>query len=266
MDKLHSINDLYEFLQFDKGIQDGWKIEPLRNAFSERDTWINFDLSVDGQTDSLLLYRKGNHEAFTNLFSRHYADNHNVSFKPLGNLNWYIPYKDPVDKLLGGFLSSEYFNKKHHHKFVGKRGNFYNELEPLLLQFVDEVLKTNIVQSHMYDNHITPLSVILENALIDKPQFMIGRLVGINLDLRDELYRNVYKPIIQRHGMTEEIFQISMHRRSPYGANKKHYLTMFKYYHANVMKELVQGPLYNEYKLIDFFIHHQHDKQEFYNG
>ena len=263
MDKLHNIKDLYEFLQFDKGIQDGWH-HGIRRG--ERDKWINFDLSVEGQTDSLLLYRKGNHEAFTNLFSRHYADNHNVSYEPRGNLNWYIPYKDPIDKLLGGFLSSENFGRKHHHKFVGMQGNFYNELEPLLLQFLNEVLGKSIIKSHMYDNHITPLSVTLENALIDKPQFLLNRLVGINLDVRDELYRCVYKPIIQRHGMTEEIFRISMHRRSPYGGNKKHYLDMFKYYHANVMKELVQGPLYNEYKLLDFFIHHQHYKQEFYNG
>ena len=110
MDKLHNIKDLYEFLQFDKGIQDGWHYGIWRG---ERDKWINFDLSVEGQTDSLLLYRKGNHEAFTNLFSRHYADNHNVSYEPRGNLNWYIPYKDPIDKLLGGFLSSENFAQKH---------------------------------------------------------------------------------------------------------------------------------------------------------
>jgi hypothetical protein len=270
MDKLqlHSIKDLYEFLQFDNNIQDSWKNHkkyksgPYRH---EKDSWINFD--EDGaNSHSLLLYRKGNHEAFKQLFSTYYSENSNTSFKPLGNVNWYIPYKDPVDKLLGGLLSSEYFNQKHHHKFVNIRHDFYKELEPILLQFVDEVLKTTIVQSHMYDNHITPLSVILENALIDKPQFLLGRLVGLNLDTQDQLYQEVYRIVIQKHGMSEQIFQLALKRRSPYGENKKHYLTMFKYNHANKIKELVHGPLYNEYKLVNFFEHHRDMKAKFHNG
>ena len=259
--ELHNINDLYTYLQFDAGIQASWKTVP----FKERDQWINFDVEGDS-SHSLLLYRKGNHNAFMDLFSTYYAQYSNRSFKPLGNLNWYIPYKDPVDKLLGGLLSSEYFAQKHTHKFSKFRHDFYKELEPILLQFVDEVLKTNIVQSHIYDNHMAPLSVILENALIDKPKFLLGRLVGINLDTREGLYQCVYNPIVQKYGMSEQMFRLALKRRSPYGANKKHYLTMFKYNHATLIKELVYGPLYNEYKLVNFFEHHQDIKAKFYNG
>ena len=260
----HNINDLYTYLQFDADIQASWKIKPLSNAFSERDKWLNFDDSSE-DNHSLLLYRKGNHEAFSNLFSRYYADNSNTSFEPLGNSNWYIPYKDPVDKLLGGFLSSDNFAHEHHDKFKGTRHDFYNELEPLLLDFVNEVLRGGVVHTHMYDNHITPLSVILEKALIDKPQFRLSRLVGLNLDTRGHLYENIYRPIIQKHGVTPEMFRLSMNRRSPYSENKKHYLNMFKYNHANVIKELVHGPLYNEYKLVNFFEHHIYMKAKFYN-
>jgi hypothetical protein len=264
--KLHNINDLYTYLQFDDDIQASWKIEPLRNAFSERDKWLNFDDEGGKNNHSLLLYRKGNHEAFSNLFSRYYADNSNTSFKPLGKLNWYIPYKDPVDKLLGGFLSSDNFAHKHHDKFKGYRHDFYDELEPLLLDLVWEVLRGSVVQTDMYDNHITPLSVILEKALIDKPQFIVGRLVGLNLDTKDHLYQSLYSTIIKKHGITPEILRLSMHRRSPYGGQKKHYLTMFKYNHADVIKELVHGPLYNEYKLVNFFEHHTYMKAKFYHG
>ena len=213
-----------------------------------------------------MLYRKGNHESFSKLFSRHYLENSNRSYEPLGNANWYVPYKDPVDKLLGGFLSTDYFAQKHNDLFHKDYSDLYEQIEPILLQFVDIVLSGKLPSSAIYDNHLTPLSIVLEKALIDNPQFRLSRLVGLNLDTKDSLYHAVYDPIIQKHGMSQQIFQLALKRRSPYGGNKKHYLDMFKYNHAPKIKELVHGPLYNEYKLLNFFVHHMYYKEKFYNG
>lgn len=270
--RLHNINDLYDYLQFDKGIHEHWKRAP----FKERDHWVNYvESDKEGwdinnkhvSTHSLLLYRKGNHQAFSQLFDNYFTGSSTRSYTPEGNLNWFIPYKDPVDKLLGGFLSSEYYAQKHHTKFKGVRRNFYKELEPILLQFVEAVLEGNIGTSHMYDNHLTPLSIILEQALIDKPKFLLGRLVGLNLDTRAGIWGNVYRPIVQKqNNITDEISRLFVARRSPYGEQQKHYLLRFKVDHAVKIRELAYGPLYNEYRLLDFFEHHQNYKESFYNG
>ena len=124
----HSIHDLYDYLQFDKSIQNSWKTK-----LKERDVWINFN-NNDGNdsTSSLLLYRKGNHDAFSQLFDRYYSEHSTRAFLSEGNLNWYIPYKDPVDKLLGGYLSSNDF-EEFSHLFKAKgseKPNIYKDLEP----------------------------------------------------------------------------------------------------------------------------------------
>lgn len=268
----HSIYDLYDYLQFDKSIQNSWKTK-----LKERDVWINFNNNDNGMnrilaidsSSSLLLYRKGNHHAFSTLFDRYYSEHSTRAFQPEGNLNWYIPYKDPVDKLLGGYLSSHNFTEfSHLFKAKGsEKPNVYKDLEPYLIKFVDKVLEGNVVKSSMYDMHMTPLSITLENALLERPAFLLSRLIGLNLDTRSNIWPCIYRPIVQHQdNITQDLIKTFVNRRSPYSEQKKYYLLKFKYDHAHKIRELVHGVLYNEYKLLDFFEHHMYIKDKFYNG
>ena len=250
-------------MQFDENIQNSWKSE----FELEKSLWVNYQAEED-VTHSLLLYRKGNHSAFSNLFDIHYSSYSNRSFAPEGNVNWFIPYKDPVDKILGGYLSSEWWaQEKHKKKFKGKTNDYYNDLEPYLLNVVDEILKGDFAKSPIYDMHMTPLSITLENALTNRPKFLLSRLVGLNLDTRRDIWSGVYRPIIQRQdNITEELLQLFVNRRSPYSDRQKYYISKFKHIHTHKIRDLVHGPLYNEYKLVNFFEHHMYYKNKIYNG
>jgi len=256
-----NINDLYSYMEFDKHIQNSWK-----STILDKNEWINFQ-DEENTTHSLLLYRKGNHTAFSNLFESYYSSNSNRSFAPMGNANWYIPYKDPVDKLIGGYFSSQYWAEEDHQKFKGKRHDFYDELEPYVIDFINDVLKGDFIYSKRYDMHMTPLSVLLEQALIDRPKFLLSRLVGLDLDTQRDIWPCVYAPVIQKQdNISEEFLRLFTVRRSPYGDQLRYYISKFKYIHVQKIKQLVDGPLYNEYKLLEFFKHQMYYKNKMING
>ena len=115
--------------------------------------------------------------------------------------------------------------------------------------------------------HMTPLSVLLEQALIDRPKFFLSRLVGLDLDTRRDIWPCVYKPVIQNQdNISEELIRLFTVRRSPYNDQLRHYISKFKYIHGQKIRELVNGPLYNEYKLLEFFKHQTYYKNKMTNG
>jgi len=96
---------------------------------------------------------------------------------------------------------------------------------------------------------------------------LLSRLVGLDLDTQRDIWSCVYAPVIQKQdNMSEEFLRLFTVRRSPYNDQLRYYISKFKYIHIQKIKELVDGPLYNEYKLLDFFKHQTYYKNKMING
>lgn len=283
-----TLADLYKFLEFDKNIYSAWHSALCNHTLrQEEPIWFSYvlvsepkqynELKESGfliskveMSNSMLIYRKGNHDMLTRVTDAYFKHATVKSNKPFGKQNWCIPFKDPIDKLLGGYLSSQHYNT-HYAKDIKTlaRTDHYNQIESILLDVVNATLDYSLhtSQQKLFDNHIMPLSMVLENALKNVPEFNIKKLVGCNLDIKDELISNYYNFVLNSYeSMPQGFYNMTNVRRSPYTHQKAWYIQKLKLKHPKKMYELAHGPLYNEYRLHEFFVHQEYYKREFFNG
>ena len=282
---MHTLNDLYNFLEFDHGIQQMWHSEMcVKENHKEPPLWYNFapvsdaqeyqslqgiDLSELPNTDSLLSYHKGNHDMFRRIVKNFYLNATRETTTPYGKMNWYVPFKDPIDKLIGGYFSSEYYSDNHGEDVAAvSHKDHYSEMEVIMHEIVDATLSGSLHATRgLYDIHLTPLSIVIEDALAGRPLFYIGKLVGLDLTVGDYLNKYFYNYVLNANPtLAVNIFKTTHVRRSPYTHTKSHYLQMYKRLNPQKITELMNGPLYNEYKLYNYFIHQDYYKNIFYNG
>ena len=253
------LDQFYLNIGIDFEVLDKWDLAMYRSlhSYHVKDRWINFEQSENKEnTNSILMYAKGNHSSLLEMFDKFYK--HTNTTKPEGNNNWFVPFKDPIDKLLGGYLCTDHWNENYKDKFVaGNRENMYEEMVKVLDDLVDSTLDGSLFRhSTMIDRHTTPLSLILRNSLKEYDVLDVSRLVGIDLDARTDLMEAVYSHMFYTN--PDKGKQISMHAiptRSPYSKNQHHYVRKYKIDNPDKMKALATGPLKNDYILNDFFVH-----------
>ena len=272
--KLNTLQNVFDVCGFDEDVQSLWDTAYLRkiwdNSSGTVGRWINFEESESDKSHSLLLYPKGNHTLFKQMFYQYYKPKHSFSWAPQGNSNWYIPYKDPVNKLLGGFVSSEYFADKYS-KDVKKpyTPDSYRFMQGAFDELVEKTLTGELMRDNniLFDSHLAPLSFIMQQALADRPNFMALRLFPLNLDTRNDLFSAIYINFIEQSPSTIiEQFKSASNQRSPYGSQKHFYIERYKSENYKKIDKLIKGPLKNEYKLLNFFAHHIYFKEKLDNG
>jgi hypothetical protein len=282
-----TLNKLYKFLEFDKNIFSTWHTDTCKKTIDQEEPiWFTYVMVGDPKeynnlkesgffvsqtqwTNSILMYRKGNHDMFTRVADAYFSHALVKSNKPLGKQNWCVPFKDPIDKLLGGYLSSSHYNDVHSKEVKQfAKTDHYNIIEPILLEVIDATLDGSLQQKHpMFDNHMLPLSLVLENAFQNSNEFDLGKLIGCNLEIKDELLANFYNFILNSYeSMPNGFYNMTNARRSPYTHQKSWYIQKIKLKYPHKMYELAHGPLYNEYRLHEFFIHQEYYKHKFRNG
>lgn len=282
-----TLAELYKFLGFDKGIYSAWHSKSCNQiSDQEEPIWysyvmvdcpkkynalkeIGFLISREPLTNSILIYRKGNHDMLKRVTDAYFSHATVKSNKPFGKQNWCVPFKDPIDKLLGGYLSSSHYNEHHSDNIKNySKTDHYNLIEPILLDVTNATLDGSMqMKSEMFDNHMLPLSMVLENAFQYVPEFNVGKLVGCNLEIKDELIANYYNFVLNSYeSMPKEFYNMTNARRSPYTHQKAWYIQKFKLKHPQKVHQLSHGPLYNEYRLHEFFVHQEYYKRELLSG
>lgn len=269
----HNIQDLYEFLKFDFSIHNAYKNNDIlfKEAIKSAPFWAtytHYTKSSSQDTHSLLLYNKGNHDLFQKLFKQYYEEHHKIEDKPTGNLDWIIPFSDPVDKLLGGFMSSRYFVENIKEQIAedsAKGVNFYSLIAKHLKDVATKTL--DFAYEEYEDGHMVPLSIVLELGLKDRPQFFVSKLRGLNLETRSQIYTLVYSNFVAKNPEhTASIFAQAVGSRTPYNDSLHYYVKMFKYRYPGLINQLINGPLLNEYKLCNYFVHEQEMRKDFYGS
>ena len=257
-----NIYEFYDRLDIDLNWLDKWEDLTLRIT-TQPYQWINFKELNKDTFSSLLLYSKGNHSLFLAMFEKFYADYHTIENKPFNGFSWYVPFKNPIDKLLGGFLCTSYFMSRYSNLFKEKKEDMYEELEPLLDNFVDSILNNHIFDSEdppskskSLDNHIIPLTNVLKLALKEVDTFNSRVFVGIDLETRFNVYQHVFDHFVHtKPEKIKEIFEEANTRQSPYSVQQHFYIQKYRANFGNKITELSQGPLKNEFKLNNFLIH-----------
>ena len=267
----HNIQDLYEFLGFDFDIHNAYKNNNIlyKEAIKSAPFWVNYihqTKNASTDTHSLLLYNKGNHDLFQKLFKRYYAEDHKIEDKPTGSLDWIIPFSDPVDKLLGGFMSSRYFVNNIKDQIAEDTANGINCYGLIAKHLTDVATKTlDFAQDEYEDGHMVPLSIVIELGLSQRPQFYMSKLRGLNLETRTQLHDLVYSNFVTKNPKhAASIFTQAIVPRSPYNDRLHYYVKMFKYRYPGLINQLINGPLSNEYKLCNYFLHEHNMRKDFY--
>ncbi len=263
------LDQFYLNLGIDFDTLDKWDLGMYRAAgnYEVKDRWINFLHSNNSNaSNSILMYAKGNHSAFLDLFDKFYE--HTNTTAPTGNSFWFIPYKDPIDKLLGGYLCSSHWNENYSKRFASVKTNIYNEIEQVLDTMVDSVLDGSIFRnSPMMDRHISPLSLILRNALKENDVIKPSKICGLNLDDKTELKEKIYDHVFANNpNKAKNICDLILPNRSPYSKEQHYYVSKYKIHNPNKIKALATGPLKNEYILIEYFAHELANKKEMFDG
>ena len=266
---VNKLDEFYLNLGIDFELLDKWDLSMFRASdnYHIKDRWLNFSHSDDSNaTNSILMYAKGNHSGFLELFDKFYE--HTNSTAPEGNTFWHIPYKDPIDKLLGGYLCSAHWNEHHSKRFASTKTSMYNEIEEVLDTMVDSVLDGSIFRnSPMMDRHISPLSLILRNALIEYDVIRPVKISGLDLDDKTELKEKIYDHFFAKNpNKIKKICDLILPNRSPYSKEQHYYVSKYKINNPDKIKALATGPLKNDYILIEYFAHEIANKSEMFHG